>query len=140
MHSFMKSIVTISATVLLLAGCAAAKAEFQTTVTLENAGTDCDQDPNCWLPTQYGPKLVSGQSVSAFNEWPQKGDRVQVLCETTGERLSDAYGKTSNQWYGILVPSDKVVEDIQVKEVEGGYLGYVSALWLADKDATAPAC
>lgn len=140
MYSAVKLTVAGLATVALLSACSATPAEFETTVELKNASADCDLDPNCWLPTQFDAYLVGGQSVSLFDEWPSKGDTVKVVCEAVGEKLVDSTGKASTRWFGILVPTDKVNTDVPAKKIEGGYLGYVSALWLADKQATAPEC
>jgi hypothetical protein len=129
------------ALVIALTACGESTTGFQTTVELANAGPDCDADPQCWLPTQFQASLTSGESVSLFNQWPTKGDEVTVICETTGEKLVDYIGHKSDKWYGILVPTDKLSDaDTEAHPVEGGYLGYVSALWLAEKQATAPAC
>lgn len=126
---------------ITLSACSGSPTEFQTTVELADAGPDCDADPKCWLPTQFQPSLVGGESVSLFNEWPTKGDEVTVICETTGEQLVDYAGRESDKWYGILVPDDKLSETgSKAHPAKDGYLGYVSALWLAKKDTTAPEC
>jgi hypothetical protein len=143
----MRSVIRVGLTCFVLAttltACSTSttKAEFKTTVELKKASPDCDVDPRCWLPTQFQPSLVKGESVSLFNEWPAKGDQVKVICETTGEKLVDYTGRGSRKWYGILIPTDKVsATNTKAHPVKGGYLGYVSALWLANKQSSAPAC
>jgi len=141
MRISLKAAAVCMATAALLTACSATESEFETTVELKNAGTDCDQDPDCWLPTQFQPSLVSGQSVSLPNEWPLKGDDVKVICETKGETLVDSRQRKSDRWFGILVPTDKLNPVSAAAEaIDDGYLGYVSALWLTDKKISAPAC
>ena len=141
--SVIRATVACVAVVVLLSACSESKPEvaFNLKVTLRYASPACDQDPHCWLPTQLKPKLVSGESVSLFNKWPEKSDTVGVVCQTTGQRINDYTGRASNKWFGILVPSNKVASTpTQAKSIKGGYLGYVSAVWLASTTATAPRC
>lgn len=141
MHSAFRTAIAVVVIAPLLSACSAQPTEFETEVELKNAGTDCDLDPKCWLPTQFQPSLVAGESVSLFNQWPLKGDPVKVVCETSGETLQDSTGKRSNRWFGILVPEEKIDSaNTKATRIEGGYLGYVSALWLTDKETTAPNC
>ena len=141
MRSTFRAGIVLAVITPLFCACSATPVEFETTVELKKAGADCDLDPNCWLPTQFQPSLVAGESVSLFNKWPLKGDTVKVVCETTGETLQDSNYKQSDRWFGILVPEEKLDSaDTKATRIEGGYLGYVSALWLADKGTTAPDC
>lgn len=153
MHSFVRSAFVLTAAAVLLTACSENTAPipvtiaFELPVTLEYAGADCDVDDDCWLPTQFQPHLVDDQSVSLFGQWPAKGDVVGIICQTTGQLIQDYNGKNTDKWYGILVPTDKLVTeppaaqtDAKALRVEGGAIGYVSALWLADTDATAPPC
>ena len=129
--------------VVLLTACSSPPPEvaFTLKVELHYANPACDQDPHCWLPTQLQPSLVSGESVSLFNKWPAKGDSVEVICETTGQSIRDYTGQTSHKWFGILVPTDKVVDsNTRAKKLEGGRLAYVSAAWLAHAKSHAPPC
>ncbi len=154
MHSFVRSAVVLAAAAVLLTGCSGNPAPvptavaFELPVTLVKAGTDCDDDDQCWLPVQFAPHLVDGQSVSLFGEWPLKNkDTVAVICEISGQWIQNYDGEGTDKWYGILVPNDKIVTDpppaqlgAKAKKIDGGVIGYVSAQWLAATDATAPPC
>jgi len=140
MHSVMKIAVVSMATVALLTACSTTKIEYLTSVELNNAGVECDTNPYCWLPTQYEPAVVNGQSVGETDVWPVKGDYVVVVCETTGEKVTNSAGKESDRWFGIVVPKGKVTDNIPITRVKDGYLGYVSSLWLAEKPVSAPDC
>ncbi len=132
-----------AAVVVFLAACSSQPPEvaFTLKVELNYANVACDQDPHCWLPTQFQPSLVSGESVSLFHKWPAKGDTVGVICETTGQSIRDYTGRTSDKWFGILVPTDKVVDNnTRARKVEDGRLAYVSAVWLAHAKAHASPC
>ena len=119
---------------------------FDTTVSINNFSPEC-MKVKCWLPTQFEPRLVKGQSVSLFNTWPMDGDTVHVLCETVGGTFRDTDGNNVNEWYGIFIPSEMAVmkdhpnlKDAYAKPVEGGFVGYVGKPWLTDVGAIAPQC
>jgi len=129
---------------LLLSSCSQStpkETTFNLKVELKHASPACDQDPHCWLPTQAKPKLVSGESVSLYNKWPERGDSVHVICQTTGQHIKDYTDRASNKWYGILVPTNEFNSTTtDALSIKGGRLAYVSAVWLADTNKTAPAC
>lgn len=82
-------------------------APFDATVSLSDFSATC-REVACWLPTQWEPKLVKGETVSLRDKWPMDGMPVRVVCETTGETYRDQTGQDTDAWYGILVPSDKL--------------------------------
>ncbi|MDN5274535.1 MAG: hypothetical protein JWP06_436 [Candidatus Saccharibacteria bacterium] len=97
----------------------------------------------CWLPTQFTTKLVNDVSVSRQGIWPMEGDAVRVLCQTVGGSYQNPAGQTVSNWYGILVPTDKLEPgaDKQATKVTGGYLGYVGISWLTGGEGKlAPDC
>ena len=114
---------------------------FDAIVSIRDAQPACQLE-RCWLPTQFTPTLVAGVSVSLFEQWPMDGDTVRVICHTAGGTFRDSSGKNTNEWYGILVPSDKVNPDTkqQAKRLDDGYLAYVGKVWLIDTSKTTPHC
>lgn len=148
-----KWVVFLMAAMTLLAGCGTSSgddtpspkspstAEFDTKVSLGDLGAAC-QTACDWLPTQIGPSLVKGESVSLTEQWPKNGDAVHVVCQTTGESFRDELGVSTDKWYGIVVPPDKVNPGAEkkVKRLASGYLAYVGAAWLTDTDKVAPRC
>lgn len=120
-------------------------APFHATVDLSNFDATC-HEVACWLPTQWAPKLVPGETVSLRNQWPMDGTVVLVVCQTNGETYRDQYGNPTDAWYGILVPADKL-EPLkpgvgpQSLPKDGGYIGYVGAAWIrGGSGKQAPAC
>lgn len=97
----------------------------------------------CWLPTQFSAELVNDVSVAKQGVWPMEGDIVRVLCQTAGGSYRNPAGQTVSDWYGILVPTDKLEPgaDKQATKVTGGYLGYVGISWLTGGEGKqAPDC
>ena len=107
---------------------------FEAKVSLGDFSPTC-REVVCWLPTQWEPKLVKGETVSLRDKWPMDGMTVQVLCETNGEIYRDQAGQETDAWYGVLVPTDKL-EPLKPGTgpkslpVDGGYIGYVGAAWV----------
>lgn len=142
MHSLKGSAIACAAALGLLTGCSGSPSAepFEATVELDGASLECDQDDSCWLPTQYGPSLVPGASVSVPS-WPHKGQVVTVICETTGQSLSNMSGERSDTWYGIAIPTEHLASlGESVDKIDGQSVGYVGALWLADTESVAPTC
>jgi len=112
----------------------AAAQPFEATVSISDISPTC-REVTCWLPTQWEPKLVKGETVGLRDKWPMDGMTVLVLCETDGESYRDQTGQESNSWYGILVPTDKL-EPLKAGTgpktlpVDGGQIGYVGAAWI----------
>lgn len=122
-----------------------ATAPFDATVSLSDFSATC-REAVCWLPTQWAPKLVPGETVSLRNKWPMDGMTIRVVCETTGETYRDQTGQETDAWYGIVVPSDKLEP---LKPGTGpkalpkgdGWIGYVGAAWIkGGSGKQAPAC
>jgi hypothetical protein len=118
---------------------------FEAKVSISDISPTC-REVTCWLPTQWEPKLVKGETVGLRDKWPMDGMTVLVLCETGGETYRDQTGQESNAWYGILVPTDKL-EPLESGAgpkslpVDGGYIGYVGAAWInGGHDKQAPYC
>jgi hypothetical protein len=140
--SVIRATVACVAVVFLLSACSESNPEaaFNLKVELKYANPACDRDPHCWLPTQFHSQLASGESVS-LNTWPAKGDTVRVVCQTTGQSIRDYTGRASDKWFGIVVPADKLASSpTKAKPIKGGYLGYVSAVWMASTTNSAPKC
>ena len=110
-------------------------APFEATVALSDFSATC-REVACWLPTQFQPARVKGETVSLRDAWPMDGMKVLVLCEGGGEAYQDQTGQETTAWYGILVPPDKLEPKPgttkRPQKVEGrdGYIGYVGAAWL----------
>jgi hypothetical protein len=107
---------------------------FEATVSISDISPTC-REVICWLPTQWEPKLVKGETVGLRDKWPMDGMTVLVLCETGGETYRDQTGQESNAWYGILVPTDKLEplkpgESPKSLPVDDGWIGYVGAAWI----------
>ncbi len=136
MNALLRGIAATMLVCIPLSGCSGTNGPGNATVVLKDFDPACDADPDCWLPTQYMPKLVSGQTVSLWDEWPAKGDRITVLCQTTGQSFTDGNGYVYNTWYRILVPSDKAVPEThdgqgpEAEPIDGGFAAYVGAKWL----------
>jgi hypothetical protein len=128
-----------------LASSSTVTAPFDATVSLSDFSATC-REVVCWLPTQWEPKLIKGETVSLRDKWPMDGMTVRVVCETTGETYRDQTGHDTDAWYGILVPSDKLeplVHGVGPKALpkSDGYVGYVGAAWIkGGSDKQAPAC
>lgn len=120
-------------------------APFDATVSLSDFSATC-REVACWLPTQWEPKLVKGETVSLRDKWPMDGMSVRVVCETTGETYRDQTGQDTDAWYGILVPSDKLQPlspgtGPKALPKSDGYVGYVGAAWIkGGSGKRAPAC
>lgn len=118
---------------------------FEAKVSISDISPTC-REVVCWLPTQWEPKLVKGETVGLRDKWPMDGMTVLVLCETGGQTYRDQTGQESSAWYGILVPTDKL-EPLKAGTgpkslpVDGGYIGYVGAAWITGgHDKQAPYC
>lgn len=122
-----------------------AVAPFTATVALTDFSATCSKVV-CWLPTQWAPKLVDGETVSLRDKWPMDGMTVLVVCQTTGETYRDQLGQNTDAWYGILVPTDKL-EPLKPGTgprslpINDGYIGYVGAAWIKTQPGEqAPSC
>ncbi len=120
-------------------------APFDAIVSLSDFSATC-REVVCWLPTQFQPALVKGETVSLRDKWPMDGMTVRVVCETTGESYSDQTGQSTNAWYGIEVPTDKL-EPLKpgtgpkALPKDDGWIGYVGAAWIkGGSSKQAPAC
>lgn len=135
-----KNIATASPTVSSVV-----TAPFDATVSLSDFSATC-REVACWLPTQWAPKLVQGETVSLRDKWPMDGMTVHIVCQTTGEMYRDQTGQETDAWYGILVPSDKLEplrpgEGPKALPKNDGWIGYVGAAWIKGGfDKQAPAC
>jgi len=126
------------------AGMGPSSNSFKGTVNLRDYGSDCDSpDEFCWLPTQFDPVIVSGQTVSERetipgrngNGWPKQDDMIDVLCKTTGQEYQDVNRVKHTDWYGVGVPNDKLEPNPGTNKkplkLDQGYLAYVQAAWVA---------
>lgn len=117
---------------------------FEGMVSLKNFSTLCSEQ-KCWLPTQFEPKLVEGETVSLRDQWPMDGMKVEVVCQTIGQTYRDQTGQSRDDWYGINVPVDKLEplkpgSSPKTLPKSDGRIGYVGAAWIqggAGKQATA---
>lgn len=126
-------------------------------VTIDNtaAGGVCAQGTNCWQPTQFGPLLIDGESVSLEEQtvpgsgkvtrpgWPNNKDAVEVLCVSTDPERGiyrDAAGTQVKDWHGIRVPTDKLEPAaannprLRTAPDGNGYLAFVATMWLKGAD------
>ena len=125
-------------------GPTAESAPFQAEVYLQDFNEECRKVP-CWLPTQFEPRLVERESVSLVEKtaedeggpqvgWPMDRDQVLVECIAKGGEYTNTAGQIVNDWYGIVVPTDKLEpaakSDPRLRTVEGGYRAYVGISWL----------
>ena len=131
-------------------------------VDVHSANPDCAK-VTCWLPTQFEPKLVERESVSLVEKvagepggpqrgWPMDGDSVAVQCLAQGGQNQDRIGPYQNpagqlsyDWYGIVVPIDKLNPDAKgdprLLDVEQGKRAYVAISWISGgKGKLLPAC
>lgn len=155
-----RSIVALSVTALLSAGCttrmevhsspAPTPAPFQANIDLSSFGGDC-QKVKCWLPTQFRPKLVKGESVSLKETpkrhgWPMDGDAVWVVCVAKGGSYHNGSGQSVNDWYGIRVPSNKMADGawqhaLTTSPGKAQFVGFVGASWIKGGEGKqAPPC
>lgn len=121
-----------------------ASTSFEAKVYLRDFNEECRKVP-CWQPTQFEPRLVERESVSLVEKgpdeedgpqvgWPMDDDTVLVQCIAKGGKYQNENGQLINDWYGIVVPIDKLEPkakgDPRLVEVEGGYRAYVGISWL----------
>lgn len=122
-------------------GMGQAPAPFEAVVKLDDL-PDCAK-VTCWLPTQFGPAVVDGETVSLRDKWPMEGTKVRVLCKTGGASYRNAAGQSIWDYYGILVPNDQVEPGSKQRaiKVADGYLGHVGISWLSGGEGKqAPDC
>ena len=99
----------------------------------------------CWLPTQFGPRLVERESVSLEERtpddpkgaqvgWPVDKDEIEVLCVIKGGQYSNTTGQTINDWYRVVIPADKVEPRSRERAERASdgvnYQAYVGISWL----------
>ena len=114
-------------------------------VAITDFSETCKRE-TCWLPTQFEPRLVGGQSVSLHNQWPMDGDTVRVVCQTKGDAYRDTTGTELRQWYGIFVPADKASPEAldgtypEARPIQDGYLGFVGVSWIDGLQQTPSEC
>jgi hypothetical protein len=119
-------------------------APFDATISLSDFSATC-REVTCWLPTQFEPRLVKGETVSLRDKWPMDGMAVRVVCATTGETYNDQTGQSTNAWYGIAVPADKLEPgaSIHARKApdDNGWIGFVGVAWInGGAGKQAPAC
>jgi len=143
---------------LLLAGCgssvpatstqaadSSARSEFVGTVDNRAISPTCARTA-CWQPTQFQPALVERESVSIAEilvdepggpqaGWPLSGDTLLVQCLVKGASYLDQLGHSVDDWYGIVIPPDKVDKkakaDSRLQKIEQGYRAYVGISWIS---------
>lgn len=123
-------------------------------VNLYSFSDEC-KTVRCWLPTQFGPRLVERESVSleertaddpkgAQEGWPmdggpddkgvEDGDKIEILCVIKGGEYSNTQGNLVNDWYRVVVPNDKVEPGSWERAAPApngqGRLAYVGISWL----------
>ncbi len=125
------------------------------TVEISTFSPECAA-ARCWLPTQFGPRLVERESVSleertaddpggAQEGWPMDEDTIEVLCIIKGGEFANTAGQLVNDWYRVVIPEDKA-EPASKERAERapdgrGYLAYVGISWLKLPDGKrASAC
>lgn len=103
------------------------------TVTVADFSPTC-QHVICWLPVQFGPQLVQGESVSKVETWPMDKQRVHIICATKGERFRDQNGSWVDDWFQITVPSNEVspavLHDPRLLRIQKDFAGFVGAPWV----------
>ncbi len=161
MSSWNRTLVGVAIILVFVAGCGSegvqttegtsttsvtpTTAPFEGTVFLKDFSALCSEG-QCWLPTQWTPKLVAGETVSLRDQWPMDGMQVEVVCQTTGESYRDQTGQSRDDWYGIKVPNDKLEplspgNGPKALPKDDGWIGYVGAAWIKHgTDKRAPAC
>ncbi len=100
-----------------------------------------------WVPTQFAPKFVEGESVAKVEVWPKNHDAITVFCQTDGEQYLNPYSQTlETKWYGVIVPPSDVdpqaISKVQDTPSQNA-IGYLQAFWLKGEDTaafSAPPC
>jgi len=141
--------------ILLACSCGSPKTTPQVTPTTQQppqgftSSLDLSNLPKSpdWVPTQFAPKLVEGESVARVEVWPKNHDSITVICQIDGEQYLNPYNQTlETKWYGVIVPPSYVDPQAISKAQDTpnrNVIGYIQAFWLKGEDTaafSAPAC
>jgi hypothetical protein len=106
----------------------------------ENCKDEDEPEEHCWLPTQHDPVIRVGETITLRDEWPRQDDGVEVACTSFGEEYRDGDGRTRVDWFGLLVPKDKIDSNPvppnspnlgrMPTSINGQLLVFVQAAWI----------